>query len=128
RDRSPWPHRRSGRRRHADLLDRPAVDLRFLLHAGRRAPAAWPARRGNRTAAGDHRPLCRRQPAHRQLEGAGLGPAPAHAAGNYALAALMTKDSGPSQSSVLFVALLYVLVNFVIDILYGLIDPRIRLE
>jgi len=29
---------------------------------------------------------------------------------------------------VLFVALLYVIVNFVIDILYGLIDPRIRLE
>jgi len=29
---------------------------------------------------------------------------------------------------VLFVALLYVMVNFVIDILYGLIDPRIRLE
>jgi ABC-type dipeptide/oligopeptide/nickel transport system permease component len=26
------------------------------------------------------------------------------------------------------VALLYVIVNFVIDLLYGLIDPRIRLE
>jgi ABC-type dipeptide/oligopeptide/nickel transport system permease component len=29
---------------------------------------------------------------------------------------------------VLFVALLYVIVNFVIDIVYGIIDPRIRLE
>jgi peptide/nickel transport system permease protein len=48
--------------------------------------------------------------------------------GNYAITSLMTKDSGPIQSFVLFVALLYVLVNFVIDILYGLIDPRIRLE
>ena len=48
--------------------------------------------------------------------------------GNYAIASLMTKDSGPIQSFVLFVALLYVIVNFVIDILYGLIDPRIRLE
>jgi ABC-type dipeptide/oligopeptide/nickel transport system permease component len=48
--------------------------------------------------------------------------------GNYAIAALMTKDSGPIQSFVLFVALLYVVVNFVIDLLYGLIDPRIRLE
>ena len=48
--------------------------------------------------------------------------------GNYAIAALMTKDSGPIQSFVLFVALLYVIVNFVIDLLYGLIDPRIRLE
>jgi ABC-type dipeptide/oligopeptide/nickel transport system permease component len=26
------------------------------------------------------------------------------------------------------VALLYVIVNFVVDLLYGLIDPRIRLE
>jgi peptide/nickel transport system permease protein len=48
--------------------------------------------------------------------------------GNYAIAALMTKDSGPIQSFVLFVALLYVIVNFVIDLLYGLLDPRIRLE
>jgi len=48
--------------------------------------------------------------------------------GNYAITSLMTKDSGPIQSFVLFVALLYVMVNFVIDILYGLIDPRIRLE
>jgi ABC-type dipeptide/oligopeptide/nickel transport system permease component len=48
--------------------------------------------------------------------------------GNYAISALMTKDSGPIQSFVLFVALLYVIVNFVIDLLYGLIDPRIRLE
>ena len=48
--------------------------------------------------------------------------------GNYAIIALMTKDSGPIQSFVLFVALLYVIVNFVIDLLYGLIDPRIRLE
>ncbi|MFO1080433.1 MAG: ABC transporter permease [Reyranellaceae bacterium] len=48
--------------------------------------------------------------------------------GNYAITALMTKDSGPIQSFVLFVAVVYVLVNFAIDILYGLIDPRIRLE
>jgi peptide/nickel transport system permease protein len=48
--------------------------------------------------------------------------------GNYAITSLMTKDSGPIQSFVLFVALLYVMVNFVIDMLYGLIDPRIRLE
>jgi ABC-type dipeptide/oligopeptide/nickel transport system permease component len=48
--------------------------------------------------------------------------------GNYAITSLMTKDSGPIQSFVLFVALLYVIVNFIIDIMYGLIDPRIRLE
>ena len=48
--------------------------------------------------------------------------------GNYAITSLMTKDSGPIQSFVLFVAVLYVIVNFVIDIAYGLIDPRIRLD
>jgi peptide/nickel transport system permease protein len=48
--------------------------------------------------------------------------------GNYAITALMTKDSGPIQSFVLFVAVLYVAVNFVIDMVYGLIDPRIRLD
>lgn len=47
--------------------------------------------------------------------------------GNYAVTALMTKDPGPIQSFVLFVAIMYVLVNFVVDLLYGLVDPRIRL-
>jgi len=47
--------------------------------------------------------------------------------GNYAVTALMTKDSGPIQSFVLFVAVLYVMVNLVVDLAYGLIDPRIRL-
>lgn len=48
--------------------------------------------------------------------------------GNYAITSLMTKDSGPIQSFVLFVAVLYVVVNFVIDMVYGLIDPRIRVD
>ena len=47
--------------------------------------------------------------------------------GNYAIAALMTKDSGPIQSFVLFVAVMFVTVNLVIDLVYGLVDPRIRL-
>jgi len=47
--------------------------------------------------------------------------------GNYAVTALMTKDSGPIQSFVLFVAVTYVVVNFIIDVIYGLVDPRIRL-
>ncbi|MBV9861805.1 MAG: ABC transporter permease [Alphaproteobacteria bacterium] len=46
--------------------------------------------------------------------------------GNYAVTALMTKDSGPIQSFVLFVAVMYVLVNLAVDLVYGLIDPRIR--
>ena len=47
--------------------------------------------------------------------------------GNYAVTALMTKDSGPIQSFVLFVAVMYVVVNLVVDLVYGLMDPRIRL-
>lgn len=48
--------------------------------------------------------------------------------GNYALTSMMSKDSGPIQSFVLFVAVVYVLVNLVVDVVYGLVDPRIRLR
>ena len=48
--------------------------------------------------------------------------------GNYAVTSLMSKDPGPIQSFVLFVAVVYTLVNLVVDIAYGLVDPRIRLE
>jgi peptide/nickel transport system permease protein len=47
--------------------------------------------------------------------------------GNYAVTSLMSKDPGPIQSFVLFVAVVYTLVNLVVDIAYGLVDPRIRL-
>jgi peptide/nickel transport system permease protein len=48
--------------------------------------------------------------------------------GNYAVTALMTKDSGPIQSFVLFVAVMYITVNLAVDLIYGLVDPRIRLS
>ncbi len=48
--------------------------------------------------------------------------------GNYAVTSLMSKDSGPIQSFVLFVAVVYVLVNLAVDVVYGLVDPRIRLQ
>ena len=47
--------------------------------------------------------------------------------GNYAVTSLMSKDAGPIQSFVLFVAIVYVLVNLAVDLAYGLVDPRIRL-
>ena len=47
--------------------------------------------------------------------------------GNYAVTAMMSKDSGPIQSFVLFVGVVYVFVNLVVDLAYGLVDPRIRL-
>ena len=47
--------------------------------------------------------------------------------GNYAVTSLMSKDAGPIQSFVLFVAVVYVVVNLAVDLAYGLVDPRIRL-
>lgn len=48
--------------------------------------------------------------------------------GQYAVTSLVTKDPGPIQSFVLFVAVMYVAVNLTVDLLYGLADPRIRLR
>src|SRR6266540_1748502 len=48
--------------------------------------------------------------------------------GHYAVTSLMTKDPGPIQSFVLFVAVMYVFINLGVDLLYGLADPRIRLR
>jgi peptide/nickel transport system permease protein len=48
--------------------------------------------------------------------------------GNYAVTSLMSKDPGPIQSFVLFVAVVYVLVNLTVDVVYGVVDPRIRLR
>ena len=48
--------------------------------------------------------------------------------GNYAVNALMLKDSGPIQSFVLFVALMCILVNLLVDLMYGFADPRIRMR
>jgi peptide/nickel transport system permease protein len=47
--------------------------------------------------------------------------------GNYAVKALMLKDSSPIQSFVIFVALVCVLANLLVDLIYGLADPRIRI-
>jgi peptide/nickel transport system permease protein len=46
--------------------------------------------------------------------------------GNYAVKALMMKDSGPIQSFLLFVALMCILVNLLVDLFYRLADPRIQ--
>jgi peptide/nickel transport system permease protein len=48
--------------------------------------------------------------------------------GHYAVTSLVTKDPGPIQSFVLFVAVLYCVVNLAVDLCYGLADPRIRLR
>jgi peptide/nickel transport system permease protein len=46
--------------------------------------------------------------------------------GNYGVKALTLKDSGPIQSFVLFVAVMCILANLLVDLVYGLADPRIR--
>ena len=48
--------------------------------------------------------------------------------GSYAVEALLASDFAPVQGFVLTMAVLYVALNLTIDILYGLIDPRVRLE
>lgn len=48
--------------------------------------------------------------------------------GSYAVEALIASDFAPVQGFVLTMAVLYVLLNLIIDILYGLIDPRVRLD
>lgn len=48
--------------------------------------------------------------------------------GSYAVEALISSDFAPVQGFVLTMAIMYVLINLVIDILYGVIDPRMRLE
>jgi ABC-type dipeptide/oligopeptide/nickel transport system permease component len=48
--------------------------------------------------------------------------------GSFAVEALIASDFAPVQGFVLTMALLYVLLNLLIDISYGLIDPRVRIE
>ncbi len=48
--------------------------------------------------------------------------------GSYAVEALIASDFAPVQGFVLTMAVMYVILNLLIDILYGLIDPRVRIE
>jgi ABC-type dipeptide/oligopeptide/nickel transport system permease component len=48
--------------------------------------------------------------------------------GSYAVEALLQSDFAPVQGFVLTMAVLYVALNLMIDMLYTVIDPRVRLE
>jgi peptide/nickel transport system permease protein len=48
--------------------------------------------------------------------------------GSYAVEALIASDFAPVQGFVLTMAIMYVILNLIIDMLYGLIDPRVRVE
>jgi ABC-type dipeptide/oligopeptide/nickel transport system permease component len=48
--------------------------------------------------------------------------------GRFALNAILKRDLPVIQGTVLFLAIVFVLVNLVVDLLYGLLDPRVRYE
>src|SRR5881227_3407330 len=48
--------------------------------------------------------------------------------GSFAIEALIASDFAPLQGFVLTMAVLYVALNLTIDLLYGVIDPRVRIE
>jgi dipeptide transport system permease protein len=48
--------------------------------------------------------------------------------GSFAVEALIASDFAPLQGFVLTMAVMYVALNLLIDILYGVIDPRVRIE
>ena len=48
--------------------------------------------------------------------------------GSFAVEALIASDFAPVQGFVLTMAVMYVALNLMIDILYGFVDPRVRLE
>ncbi len=48
--------------------------------------------------------------------------------GSFAVEALIASDFAPLQGFVLTMAVMYVALNLIIDILYGVIDPRVRIE
>jgi peptide/nickel transport system permease protein len=48
--------------------------------------------------------------------------------GSYAVEALLQSDFAPVQGFVLTMAVLYVALNLIIDMLYGVIDPRMRVD
>jgi ABC-type dipeptide/oligopeptide/nickel transport system permease component len=48
--------------------------------------------------------------------------------GSFAVEALLQSDYAPVQGFVLTMAILYVALNLIIDILYGVIDPRVKFD
>jgi peptide/nickel transport system permease protein len=48
--------------------------------------------------------------------------------GSLAINAIVARDIPVVQGTVLFSAVMFVIVNLIVDLLYGLLDPRIRLE
>lgn len=50
-----------------------------------------------------------------------------HGLGSVSYSAVMSRDIPLIQGCVLYTAVVYVLINLIIDLIYGLLDPRVRL-
>jgi ABC-type dipeptide/oligopeptide/nickel transport system permease component len=48
--------------------------------------------------------------------------------GRLLITSINTRDYPQVQASILVIALTYILVNFISDLLYAVVDPRIKLE
>jgi peptide/nickel transport system permease protein len=48
--------------------------------------------------------------------------------GRMVVEAIESRDYPVIQGAILFMALLFVLINFLVDVLYGVLDPRISRE
>jgi ABC-type dipeptide/oligopeptide/nickel transport system permease component len=48
--------------------------------------------------------------------------------GRLLIQSINTRDYPQVQASILVIALTYIMVNFISDLLYGIVDPRIKLE
>jgi ABC-type dipeptide/oligopeptide/nickel transport system permease component len=48
--------------------------------------------------------------------------------GSYLVQAIQAKDIPAVQSVVLFIAVIYIVINLLVDVAYGVLDPRIRLS
>ena len=46
--------------------------------------------------------------------------------GSYLVQAITAKDIPAVQGVVLFIAVIYIVVNLIVELVYGLLDPRIR--
>ena len=47
--------------------------------------------------------------------------------GSYLVSAIQAKDIPAVQGIMLFIAVIYIVINLIVDVTYGLLDPRIRL-
>jgi ABC-type dipeptide/oligopeptide/nickel transport system permease component len=48
--------------------------------------------------------------------------------GRFALDAILKRDFPVIQGTVLFTAMMFIFANLIVDLLYGVVDPKVRLE